>query len=161
MWWTVPPTPTRRLPSDLSVQNLGMGSCLGKALCRRDKGEDLEMRLSWRRPVVLAPTMCPQKRRKERDTDPEEEQCDQELRLRDAATGPGSWETQEGPWSLQRELSLAHAWISDSGLRTARRRAAALWGPVCGPALQPPQTRRQACLPSPHHPRRLPVLGAG
>lgn len=68
MWWTVPPTPTRRLPSDLSVQNLGMGSCLGKALCRRDKGEDLEMRLSWRRPVVLAPTTCPQKRQKERET---------------------------------------------------------------------------------------------
>ena len=70
----------------------------GRALCRRDKGEDLEMRLSWRRPVVLAPTTCPQKRPKERDTDPEEEQCDQELRLRDVATGPGSWEMQVGPF---------------------------------------------------------------
>lgn len=55
------------------------------------------MRLSWRRPVVLTPTTCPQKKPKERDADPEEEQCDQELGLRDAATGRGSWERQEGP----------------------------------------------------------------
>lgn len=55
------------------------------------------MRLSCRRPVVLAPTTCPQMRPKERDTDPEEEQCDQELRLRNVATGPGNWESRRDP----------------------------------------------------------------
>lgn len=55
------------------------------------------MRLSWRRPVVLTPTMCPQKKPKERDTDPEEEQCDQELRLRDAATGGGAGRGRRDP----------------------------------------------------------------
>ena len=55
------------------------------------------MRLSCRRPVVLAPTTCPQMRPKERDTDPEEEQCDRELRLRNAATGPGNWESRRDP----------------------------------------------------------------
>lgn len=66
------PNPSNTSALRSQCQNLGMGSCLREELSVEGlEGEDLEMRLSCRRPVVLAPTTCPQMRPKERDTDPE------------------------------------------------------------------------------------------
>lgn len=115
-----PPTPAIHLPSDLSVRTWG------RILFRKSsvKGMGvgiLEMRVVLQKAVVLAPTTCPQMGQKERDTDPEEEQCDQELRLRNAATGPETGRAGGTlPWSLQRTQPCSPG-FHYVGSRTARR----------------------------------------
>lgn len=116
------------------------------------------MRLSWRRPVVLTPTMCPQKKPKERDTDPEEEQCYQQLRLRDAAGELG----EAGgtlPWSLQRELSLVHAWISDSRLQNCKKMNCCSLGPGLWPSITATPDLEAGVFAKPPPPQEAPCFG--
>lgn len=119
------------------------------------------MRLSCRRPVVLAPTACPPNETEGERHGPRggAVRPGAEIHVM-RPTGPGNWESRrDPPWSLQRELSLAHTWISACGLQNCKEDELLLFGARFAVQLYSHLNLEAGMFAEPPPPRRLPFGG--